>query len=161
MVKLLLDAPKTDVEVERDGVGFVCTIPALQCDIESRFVTLDVRLDAMPDYDPDVFEFTFGFTVADLEDAFAPYVTQDRHEVKRYFGDHTTEHVMPTVCEAARALIDVVQPRAIFRVTKGRRLPQKAMAKHELVDEVLSEFGYEVADSGTDGFGRSYKLWAR
>jgi hypothetical protein len=161
VVRLLLNAPRSDIEVERDGSGFVCTVPALQCDIDSRYVTLDVRLDSMPDHDQDTFELSFGFTVADLEEGFGPYVTQDRHEVRRYFGAHTTVHVMPTVCEAVRALIDVVQPYAIFRVTKGRRLPQKAMAKHLAISEVLTDLGYEVQDSGVDGLGRLYWLYAR
>ncbi len=161
MAILLLDSIPDDFDVESDDEGYVVTIPACQSDCGGIFTTLDCRLSEMSGQAPDCYEFSFGFTVSDLDGGAVAYFTQDRFEVERYFDGNTRDYVIPTVCEALCALVDAVQPAYIFRVTKGRNLPQRALAKHFLVTETLLGLGYHEVDTGTDHFDRLFWLMAQ
>ncbi len=161
MTNLLLDCVPDHFEVDHDDDGFVITVPACECDSGATYITLDCRLDRMPDHIAETYEFSFSFTVSDLDGGMLPFRTQDRYEVERYFDGNTREYVLPTVFAAIDGLVDHVQPAYIFRVTKGMELPQKAIQKHLLVTEVLLDLGYHVVDMGTDEFGRTFWLMGR
>lgn len=157
---LLLDCVPADFEIDRDESGFVITVPACESGA-GMYLTLDCRFDEMPDHGIDTFEFSFAFTVCDLDGGTLPYMTQDRYDVVRYFGELSREFVLPTVSAALVHLVDHVQPAYIFRVTKGKNLPQKAMVKHFLVTETLLGLGYHVVDTGTDPMGRLFWMLGR
>ena len=161
MAILLLDEVPEAFDIERDGDGFVCSIPVCECTGGDQIVSLDCRLDRMPEADPETFEFSFSFVVASIETAELPCSTQDRYDVRRYFDGQSIELMLPTVCAALTALVDEVQPAYIYRVTKGRNLPQKALVKHKAITDVLYSAGYGELDSGTDSYGRMFLLMAR
>jgi hypothetical protein len=89
MTNLLLDCVPDTFEVDHDGDGYVITVPACECDSGSTYITLDCRLDPMPDHIHETYEFSFGFTVADLDGGTLPFTTQDRFDVERYFDGNT------------------------------------------------------------------------
>jgi len=68
---------------------------------------------------------------------------------------------MPTVCVSIEALVWHASPNFIFRVTKKYDLPQKAFYKHELITATFNGLGFSEAETGTDGFGRTFWLMAR
>ena len=90
-----------------------------------------------------------------------PFLTQDRYEVARYFGDLSREYVIPTVCAAVCTLVEDVQPTYIFRVTKGKNLPKQALFKHFAISDVLHGYGFRDVDTGTDAYGRTFWLLGR
>jgi hypothetical protein len=159
MAKLLLNCLIEEPDVEYDGADLVVLLPAVING--SEYVSLEVRLSPMIGNYDGTFELSFAFVIDDLEGNGLVHVTQDRYEVERYFDGLSREFVLPNVCEAARALIDEVQPPYIFRVTKGMNLPQKALAKHLLITEQLLGMGYQVVDQGTDQFRRLFWLLGR
>lgn len=161
MPTLLLHEVPDDLEVEPDNGGYVCTTPVMECCRRGTLVTLDVRLDHMPDQGEDTYEFSFGFTVSDIEGAGLAFYTQDRDTVRRYLDGLPHALVMPCVAAALAALIDTVQPAYIFRVTKARYLPQKALRKHTLVTDALHDLGYHEVETGTDALGRTFWLMGR
>lgn len=161
MANLLLNCVPENFDIDRDGDGFCITVPALEGVDGFRYVTLDVRLDHYPSEFPDAFEFSFGFTIADLDDCDVSYFTQDRYQIEAYFEGHSREFVMPTVCACAVALVKAVGPNYIYRVTKGRELPHKALVKHFVVTDTLAELGYDIAQTGTDGMNRTFWLLSR
>jgi hypothetical protein len=159
MAFLYLDCVPDCLDVESDPDGYIVAILAVQDG--SQLVTLDVRLDPMSDQGPDIFELSYCFTIDDADGGGLAYSTQDRFEVDRHFCGLSKAHVLPSVCAAVEALVCHVQPSSIYRVTKGIKLPQKALVKYLLVTEHLSEMGFQVVDEGTDGFGRLFWLMSR
>lgn len=159
MTTLLLDCVPDGLEVQSDDDGFTVITPFIVDG--SRVVSLDCRLENMPDHGPSMFEFSFGFTIDDWDGGELTHSTQDRFEVERYFNGHSTEFVLHTVCAALALLVESVQPDYIFRVTKGVKLPQKALTKHLLVTDVLLGLGFRVIDTGTDDFDRLFWLMGR
>jgi hypothetical protein len=68
---------------------------------------------------------------------------------------------MPIVCAGLRALVGRVRPPVIYRVTKSRNPPEKALRKHILLTRVLEDEGYAVIESGTDPWGRRFWVLKR
>lgn len=159
MATLLLNCLIEDHEVEVDDDEHVVTIPAVRDG--DQFVTLVVKLSPMPGEIEETFEFSFEFVISDLEGFEPTYATQDRFEVERYFDGLSREFILPNVCSAASSLVEGVQAPYIFRVTKGIKMPQKALAKHLLITDHLLGLGYHIVDEGTDGFGRLFWLQGR
>lgn len=161
MAVLLIDCVPDCLDVDSDEDGFVVTVPVLEGVGGHKIMTLDVRLSPMPSMGADTFEFTYGFTITDLDEAELSYFTQDRYEVERYFEGHSRQHVLPTVCACLEELVDHVQPGFIYRVTKGRDLPQKAIEKYFLVTDTLLGLGFAELQTGTDGFNRTFWVMGR
>ena len=105
-------------------------------------------------------EFQFAIAVADLEsdDVFE---TCERDMAKGYIPDDVRASVMDCVCAAIPALVECVQPEAIYRVTKATRPPPEAMAKHNLVTERFQECGFDVTQRGTECAMREYWVMER
>jgi hypothetical protein len=161
MTTLLLARVPDSFEIEPDGDGFVVTIPVLSGVEGFRYVALAIRLDRIPNGLEGVFEFSYGFEISDLEGNELSYFTQDRYDIERYFDGLSREHVLPTICSCLTELVEAVQPSYIYRVAKGRSLPDKAMAKHHLVTETLLGLGFEVVQTGTDDFDRLFWSMSR
>jgi hypothetical protein len=158
---LLLNAVPDNFDIDTDSDGHICSVLVCECDEKGVYLTLDCRLSPMPDHEPGTFEFSFGFTKADIEGAGEAYFTQDRDEVRAYLAGLPVDHILPTVREALCALVEHVQPAYIYRVTKGRSLPQKAMVKHQMVTDTLYGLGYSQVDAGTDRFDRTFWFMSR
>ena len=159
MATLLLACLIEDHDVEYEDDEHFVTIPCVSDG--DQFVTLVVKLSRMPAEIEETYEFSFEFVISDLEEVEPTYATQDRFEVERYFEGLSREFVLPNVCSAATSLVEAVQPPYIFRVTKGIKMPQKALAKHLLITDHLLALGYQTVDEGTDGFGRLFWLQGR
>jgi hypothetical protein len=89
------------------------------------------------------------------------FETQDRAYAQPYRPDPSRSLIMPIVCAGLRALVGRVRPPVIYRVTKSRNPPEKALRKHILLTRVLEDEGYAVIESGTDPWGRRFWVLKR
>ncbi|MDF1721945.1 MAG: hypothetical protein P1U65_14835 [Minwuia sp.] len=106
-------------------------------------------------------EFAFSIIV-DQSDAELPsFETQDRKSLLRFLPPEFRQPLLDTVLVCVRHLIADVAPIRIFRVTKTRNMPSKAMRKHDLITSVMQSNGYTVIDDGLDRAGRRYWMLQR
>jgi len=105
-----------------------------------------------------MYELSFSVVVLSESDSEAPFKTQDRAIARNYLPDDLCKLIMPIVCASIRSLVENVNPSWIYRVTKGRDLPAKAMEKHILVTGALQSCGYVISDEGTDRHQRTFWL---
>ena len=124
---------------------------------EDELKNVAVRTLLMPFTHDDVaaHELKFEIVIAG-DEADEVFVTQDRFMARGYLPAEVVPLVIPCVCGAIGALVEAVQPTVIYRVTKATQPPDKALGKHQIVTERLVELGFQVHDSGTDGFGRLF-----
>src|SRR4051812_43904259 len=80
--------------------------------------------------------------------------TQDSRMAARYIPRGARAAILKLVRDALVALVSLTKAEVIYRVTKGRNLPKKALRKHHFLTEALRSCGYRVAETGTDDFGR-------
>jgi hypothetical protein len=154
MLYSLLHAPALEFEIEEADGHFVATVAVSETGDGSVLVTLDCWLYRIPDTDS--FEFVFEFAVTSPDGTIEEYSTQNREIVLNLVMPETRPHILPTVCNALEALVEEVHPSAIYRVTKSRNLPEKALIKHNLITSTLQSMGYEIAESGTDRLRRRF-----
>lgn len=146
-----------DIETENVDVGLEASvmIALAVSDDERKRVGLQISLSPFKFDGVLCHEFAFAIFVEDLE-ADDVFVTHDRDIAKGYLPSEVRPHIMPCVCGAAKALVSVVQPAAIFRVTKSLRPPEKALHKHHMITDTLLALGYKVTQSGIDPAKRNF-----
>jgi hypothetical protein len=153
------------VEVD-DDTSHVVIVPIAHCSDTDRLVQVECRLTYTqnPAAHPTLVrfhEFSFTILVVSLSGDTPTYETQDRAYAQPYLPASCRPLVMPIVCAGLRALVDRVRPPVIYRVTKSRNPPEKALRKHILVTHVLEDEGYTEIESGTDPWGRRFWVLGR
>jgi hypothetical protein len=161
MFTSLLDGGDDVVEVFDDDGDKVVSMPIAESHDGNRVVSVDCRFGLGCDDVGDFWEFSFEITVISWNDDYLPVSTMDRDIAANYIPANVRPRVMEIVCRSLRALIEHVQPERIYRVTKVRLPPAKAMPKHHLLTDLLVSCGYTVTRSGTDRWGRSFWLCER
>lgn len=105
-------------------------------------------------------ELQFAIAVEDIETGEI-FETCERDMAAGYLPVEVREYVMPCICESTKALVEAIQPQAIYRVTKAIRPPEKALHKHQLITDSLIDLGYAVTQEGTDAMARRFWLLER
>lgn len=152
------------IRVDCDECNYSSTVPFAFCEETDRLISIDCSLSYTTNaygkpLTPWFHEFEFKITISDLND-LTSHSTQDRNVVRRYLPPDSIPFVMPVVLESCRTLIQRVRPRVLFRVTKMRGPNAGAMAKHNLITELLREMGYSIFETGTDPFQRPFWVMA-
>jgi hypothetical protein len=112
-------------------------------------------------YDAEFWEFSFTITVIALDEGSEDFTTQDRTIARGFIPSSIRKSIIGIVCTSLRLLLEIEKPARVYRVTKGRNLPKKAMRKHHLITAVLVQSGYHIEEAGTDEFRRTFWLLAR
>jgi hypothetical protein len=112
-------------------------------------------------YDEEFWEFSFTVSVIALDGGSEDFATQDSKIARGFIPARIRGSVLNLVCESLRLLLKIEKPDRVYRVTKGRDLPEKAMRKHHMITSVLVEAGYHVEEMGTDPIGRTFWLLVR
>lgn len=163
---LLTSVPQTVcIDVEGDN-AHVVLVPVSMCHATERVAHVECRLTYTPNAlsHPGALwfhEFSFSILIVDLSDSSPSYETQDRNQAKSYLPDVCRPLIMPIVVASLRALVGRVRPSVIYRVTKSRNPPERALRKHALLTHALQAEGYAVIQSGTDLLGRRFWLLKR
>jgi hypothetical protein len=155
----LIDEIPNDLEIDGIGGRPTVTIPLAASDDGSQWVAVEVRL--WPWRVNGVECHTFKFAIVHFDDAASePAVIFDRNMAAGYL-EAVRHLVMPSVCAAARALVEAVQPDVIYRATYFCKPPDKSMPKHNMVTEAIRSAGYKLSQSETDGHGRVFWVMIR
>lgn len=154
-LKALLCEPETDFDIQYDDwndpeAGFAIA----ESEDGGRIVTCLCRLIQFDE--PGCYEFAFSVIVTSPDGTYEDFETQDPRMARGFIPEDARPHVLPTVLNALRALIDATGPAKIYRVTKGKKMPDRAYAKHELITEALQDMNFVITDSGTDPLGRRF-----
>ncbi len=150
----LLDGVPDEFEVEISAEFARITIPIAISDDGNRLVACVCSLTPLPE--ENACEFSFSIVCITYDDSELPLETQDRNIAAGYIPDETRPYIIPSVCEAACDLVYHVRPETVYRVMKGRNLPEKALHKHHLITEALHTMSYVSVDNGVDEYGRAY-----
>ncbi|KJB93777.1 hypothetical protein N826_14090 [Skermanella aerolata KACC 11604] len=108
-----------------------------------------------------MWEFSFAILVASNNGSEESFETQDRDIVKRYLPEAARSSVLEIVRRSCVLLLDHQKPAMVYRVTKGRWLTAKALAKHHLLTEACEACGYMVEQQGMDRAKRLFWLMSR
>ena len=149
-----------DVEWREDENRFSVVTPIAISDDERRRVAIITSLYPFEEKGVLMHELQFSIVSHDLE-SDEVFETCERDMAKGYIPEDVRPLVIPSVLGAVRALVDDVQPAAIYRVTKGTHLPPKALHKHEMITDTLHDCGYRTHQSGTDRAGREFWVLVR
>lgn len=154
---------ETEVVFEEDspaGPRYSVLTPIAVSEDERRRVAV---LSSLYPFEKDGFqlhEFQFAIQVTDLE-TDEVFETCERDMAKGYIPDEVRASVMECVCAAIPALVEAVQPEAIYRVTKATRPPSKALKKHEMVTEGFQQSGFRVTQQGVERASRQFWVMER
>ena len=148
--------------VEHRGDGACVSVGLAESDDGLRGVSVDVWLCPFESEDGQtVYEFSYEIVVASYDRSEETFATQDRNMARGYIPDEIRHFIVPCVQSALVELVESVAPEFIYRVTKGRQLPDKALYKHHLITDTLQQLlGYVVVDEGTDSLGRTFWLFS-
>jgi hypothetical protein len=150
-----LKGPPYEIVVEAGDCGSHVAVVEIARD-DTRVVAVSCELAGMIMEGEPFAEFSFSILVLSLDDSGEPFETQDRHIAAKYIPAIARHKVMPLVCYCLQSLIEKVQPPGVYRVAKEPNPPEKALRKHHMLTEVLTELGYHVHEQGTDPFGRRF-----
>lgn len=142
------------------GPRFSVLTPVAASDDERRLVAV---LTSLYPYEEDGYpmhEFQFAISVTDFE-TDEVFETCERDMARGYLPTDVAPRVMDCVLAAIPALVEHVQPVAIYRVTKATRPPDKALVKHKLVTSRFQECGFEITQSGTERAAREFWVMER
>lgn len=106
-------------------------------------------------------EFYFSIEIISIDGTYEDLSTQDRNIVRAYLGNDLASKVMPVVLRGLDALVTRCSPPIIYRVTKIRQPPAKALRKHDLVTFQLESLGYRILVCDMDVMGRAYWIMER
>lgn len=141
---------------EDDDRSWVVVTPIAYCDATDRTVAVDCRLLPGCDIKGEFWEFVFQIAIACLDGTEPPFYTQQREIARNYIPEDVLPKVMEIACSSLSLLLTHVRPVRLYRVTKARNPPEKALRKHHLLTETLLSSGYAVAKTGTDFLGRMF-----
>ena len=150
----------TDYSVEFDDERFSVLTPIAASEDGRRKVAVLTSLYPFEQEGHSFHEFQFAISVTDLE-TDEVFETCERDMAKGYIPDAVRDCVMDSVCAAISALVEEVQPVAIYRVTKATRPPEKALKKHDLVTQRFQDCGFRVTQRGTDRAAREFWVLER
>lgn len=167
----ILEQVPEDIEITDDGCGHECaeyftSVAVATCDVTEKVLSIDCKLTYVfgpetPPNCPFFHEFSFAVTVGDLNEIEVAFSTQDREIARRYLPEIIVPMVMPIVLNSCSNLIERVRPPTIYRVTKTRNPPPKALQKHDLITKLIEDKGYDVQENGTDPHDRAFWLHVR
>jgi hypothetical protein len=155
------DQPAFELSDVADGdkYGYMISVLIAENAATTQRVFMDASLVHI--YEQDFWEFSFTISVIALDGSCEEFATQDGRIASGYIPRKLRSFVLELVQISLRLLIGRVKPELVYRVTKGRDLPEKALRKHHLLTETLVECGYKVQESGTDQHGRTFWLCER
>lgn len=133
-------------------------IPVAFCSESSCTVLCRAHLIPCPDLEPGCWEFVFDIYVQWMDGSQEALKTMDRTMAAPYIPDDVRGLIMPLVCTALEMLVETCRPETVFRVTKGRNLPDKALIKHYMLSNTLEQLGFSAVENGTDRADRTYSL---
>jgi hypothetical protein len=146
---------------DETGLGWLVSIPVARCAETDREISVVSYLQPMMNRSSDMWEFSFAILVASNDGSEESFETQDRGIVKRYLPEAARSSVMEIVRRSCVLLLDHQKPAMVYRVTKGRGLTAKALAKHHLLTEACKASGYTVEQQGMDRAKRLFWLMRR
>lgn len=155
----LIDQIPDAFAIEGRGARPTITIPLAASENGNQWVALEVRL--WPAYWRGVECHEFKFAIIYFDDELGePAVIFDRNMAAGYV-ERVRHLVMPCVCAAAKELVKSIQPSVIYRATYFAQPPEKSLSKHQMITDMLENAGYEIAQAGTDVYGRQFWLMTR
>jgi hypothetical protein len=101
-------------------------------------------------------EFIFEFVILSNDDTYESFSTMDREIAAQFIPREIRGQIIDYVEKGLDMLLSTVRPHRVFRVTKQRNLPDKALVKHRRITQVLLNSGYLFYDAGIDEYGRNY-----
>jgi hypothetical protein len=168
MFKPLIDSCPSVIPVDYDeGSGAYQTLVAVaECDVTQRIVYVVCQLAYTTNYQPIpaslwFHEFSFYIYVNSIDGADLSVLTQNRNIARNYIPAISIPLIMDIVVRSCEALIRMVKPDVVYRVTKVLFPIQKALVKHDLITNSMYQLGYGLLETGTDRFGRSYWVMTR
>jgi hypothetical protein len=146
---------------DESGSGWLVNVTIARCQETDREVSVVSYLQPMVYHHFDVWEFSFAISVVSIDDSGESFETQDRNIVKHYLLEAVRGSVMEIVCRSCILLLEHQKPAMVYRVTKGRGLNDKALAKHHLLTERCKACGYTIEQQGTDRANRLFWVMNR
>lgn len=143
-----------------DGESAI-TLPFAKELLGARVVYLTCGLTPFLEGETEYYDFHFGIDIIDEDGTRESFSTQDREIAKAFIPQDIRAQIMALVCEAFRELVGDLQPERVYYVSKGKDLPEKALAKYQKVTEAAEAIGYSVHEMGTDVVGRRYWILSR
>lgn len=152
--------------IEQDELDTFCITPFAKCEETRRVAYVKSKMSEITDplllgQYQSPYEFSFEIEVVSLDGSIEDFITQDRNLVRSYVGDKCASTIMPIVRWQLPALVYAVMPPIIYRVTKMRNPPEKALAKHNLLTDDLENLGYRVLECDFDECTRAYWVMER
>jgi hypothetical protein len=152
---------KPDFSEVPDGADEVLISAAIShSTLDSRVAYLTCGLGTVPGK-PSVWEFFFQIDVIALDGHNEDFTTQERDIAAEFIPAEIRSEIMDLVLDGLRRLLAKINPDAIYFVTKGRGLPDKALSKFRLIRQELEINGFFVLDEGTIGLGQRYWLMCK
>jgi hypothetical protein len=153
-VPLIDDVPGEFQVVDVEGEYQVLTAIA-ESEDGIRIVSILTSLIPFEHNGAQAHELKFGISVSG-DEADEAFVLYQRDMAIGFIPKEIRHLVMPCVCRAIEALVGVVRPSAVYRVTKAISPPEKALSKHHMITDTLLRLGYIVQETGRDRFNRVY-----
>lgn len=150
------DAPPQFFEALEENANYV-QYRIAYCPESDRDLLLNCVMIAYRDGDGvPIHEFKFEFAVVSNDGAYESFRTMERDRAARFIPASIRSQIMDSVETGLAMLVEAIRPKRLFRVTKSRNTPEKALAKHHRLTRLLHRCGYRIYDAGIDVFGRNY-----
>ncbi|WP_207461673.1 hypothetical protein [Azospirillum sp. SYSU D00513] len=153
--------PSLAMEEDKDGIGWMISVPIAACLLTQREVYVDSRLVPADYAGQSCWEFSFEIAVVSLDESYESFTTQDHSIAKNYIPDEVRPMVMVIVNRACSLLLNEQAPERVYFVTKGRNVPEKGLQKYWILMSTLEACGYEEIEHGTDPAGRTFWVMDR
>lgn len=159
MIEAVISEDSWDIEVFSTDNGFEVTVPIAEDCARCMDVTVRSFLSS-PSFDEESWEFSFEIYVDYWDGSDEPFATQERNMATAYIPSDIRSYVIHIAIESCIAMVEFACYPPLYRVTKGRHLPEKALRKHYMLTSALQDVGYRVIEDGVDGTGRVYWVLA-
>lgn len=161
ILSLLPATVSSDLVEDGDGAGArIVVLPVMQAD-SGFFLSLSCGLYPVTISGRIIHEFAFSVLIDWPDGEYLPMETQDRTIVAHYLPAGLREPLLGAVLQSCAVLLADVKPRWVYRVTKHRNMPAKALRKHDRITEIMRSCGYGLLDEGLDAFSRRFWMLER
>jgi hypothetical protein len=157
MYKPLINAEILAAEITVDSYDsklFEIIIPFAQSENGETIVSLKCEAKLVDLEDRCFYEFSFHLLVVpdpanrdEVLELWSPATAAN------YIPEETRKLLLPTICECYKALVQNINKMPIYRVTYGTGDVPK---RNQSLTNILENAGYEVEETGTDDFGRTF-----
>ncbi len=161
VVSLLPSTVGSDLVEDGDDAGSrIVALPVMH-GADGFLLSLSCGLHPVTISDRSFHEFVFSVLIDWPDGDHLPMETQDRSIVTHYLPAGLRAPMLDAVLQSCAVLLADVEPRWIYRVTKHRNMPAKAMRKHDRITETMLSCGYGLLNEGLDPFARRFWILER